>query len=443
MLLEQLFASEAWSFFVCYTTVLLAAEMVFCLPVLPRRRHALARACVAVPLYVLCFNSHIIVVPVSGTMLVAPVAALIFLASTLMLWAIFDVEWAYAVFFVAAAQSVEGILFLVRHTDAYFPGLPALPLVPATFLKALNCALVLFLVWLIFVRRYRGGRPPAMDSKPMLAFVCATLLVANLLSTWVRAVDAQTAPYAVCSCLCYLLLLIIQFDLFRTSSLESERDLMRRLFRLRERQQKENQESMEVVNVKFHDLKHQIAALRQMEGGPARERALAELEHSICAYDASVKTGNVAVYAILTEKSMQCWAREIDFSCVADGACLSGLPVTDLYTLLGNVLDNAIEAAQQVPTHMARVVQVKVWRQGEFACLSVENSCVGKVELKDGLPLTSKADPEYHGFGLRSIRSIAEAHHGTMALESEEGRFSLTVLLPAPVLEAVAESAER
>ena len=49
--------------------------------------------------------------------------------------------------------------------------------------------------------------------------------------------------------------------------------------------------------------------------------------------------------AILTEKSTRCWSRGIDFSCMVDGPCLAGLGVVDLYTLLGNALDNAIEAA--------------------------------------------------------------------------------------------------
>ena len=105
--------------------------------------------------------------------------------------------------------------------------------------------------------------------------------------------------------------------------------------------------------------------------------------------------------------------------------------MVDLYTLLGNALDNAIEAAEKVPSWEARVVSVRAWSRGGLAFLRVENSCMGEVSLGgDGLPATSKDDPDYHGFGLRSIRDIARRHGGNLTLEPADGRFSLTVLLP-------------
>ncbi len=428
--LEALLASELWATCVCYTTVLLACEAVFCLPTLPRRPHWACRAAVGIPAFVLLCNSHYLVAPVSGTWLVSIAAAYIFLGSAVLIWFVFDVRFSYAIFTAAAGQSVEGILFLIRNAHSYFPQLPDVGLVQGAFAKFIGCVVVLALVWLLLVRRNPRQTCLEVRSMPMLLFICFSLFVTNLLSTWVRTDSAQSAPYAVCSAFSCVLLLILQFDIFKTSTLETERDLMRRLFRLRERQQRENQESMEVVNVKFHDLKHQIAALRQMDGGPEREQSLAELEHSICAYDAAVNSGDSAVDAVLTEKSMRCWARGISFSCICDGSCLSWMSVVDLYALLGNVLDNAIEAAEKVPVGQARVVSVKVWRQGSLAVVDVENSYVGEVRLEDDLPVTSKEDAEHHGFGLKSVRSIVEGCGGHLSLEAQPGRFNLRVLLP-------------
>lgn len=430
--LEALFSSELWATCVCYSTVLLACEAVFCVPALPRRSHWVCRFLAGVPVYVLLCNSHYLVAPVGGTWLVSIAAAYIFMGSTLLIWFVFDVRFSYAVFTAAAGQSLEGILFLIRNASSYFPQLPDIGLVKGTFAKFACCAVVLVLTWALLARRTPKQTCLEVRSMPMLLFICFSLFVTNLLSTWVRADSAQSAPYAVCSAFCCVLLLILQFDIFKTSSLETERDLMRRLFRLRELQQRDNQESMEVVNVKFHDLKHQIAALRQMDGGPERERSLEDLEHSICAYDAAVNSGDPAVDALLTEKSMRCWARGITFTCVCDGRCLSWLGVVDLYSLLGNALDNAIEAAEKVPAGQARVVAVKVWRQGGLACVEVENSCVGEVRLEDGLPSTSKDDAEFHGFGLKSVRAIAESRGGHLTLESQPGRFALRVVLPVP-----------
>ena len=57
---------EVWATLVCFTTVLLASELTFCLPNLPRRPRFLARAAVAIPVYVALFNSHLLVVPSSA-----------------------------------------------------------------------------------------------------------------------------------------------------------------------------------------------------------------------------------------------------------------------------------------------------------------------------------------------------------------------------------------
>lgn len=422
---------ELYSTLVCFTTILLGCELMFCLPNLPRRTHFRTRLLLGGLAYVTLLNSHLLVTPVEGTWAVSLRATAIFAGSVALLWLLFDASLQTALFYGAAGYSVEGILFVIRKAPAYFHNLPSLDYVSGKLVTIALCGLALLPIWLLLVSRYGRDRQPDVNNVFLLFFVIATHFVTNVLSTWVRTDSLQSGPFAICSVMCYVLLLMVQFGAFQVSLLERERDLNRRLFRLRERQQRESQESVEVVNVKFHDLKHQIAALRQMEGGEVRERCLEELEHSIDAYDAAVHSGEPAVDAILTEKSMRCWSRGIDFSCMVDGPCLMGLGVVDLYTLLGNALDNAIEAAEKVPSWEARVVSVQAWRRGGLAFLCVENSCVGTVELgEDGLPATSKDDPDYHGFGLRSIRDVAARHGGNVTLNAEDGRFSLTVLLP-------------
>lgn len=423
---------EIWETCVCYTTILMGIELLFCLPLLPRRRRFWLRAAAALPAYAMVFNSHRLVVPVTGTWAVGLYGALIFVASVVVLRILFDIGWRTAFFYGAASYSIEGTLFIVRNLDDYFPGLPQLDYVSGKLATIAACGLVLLFVWLLFARRFNGDENPDVGNGPLIWFVCAVLLVADLLSTWVRKDSLQSAPFAVCSVLCYALLLVVQFDLFRVSDLERERDLARRLFSERERQQRESQENVEAVNIKFHDIKHQIAALRAMDGGAAREQSLADLEHSVEAYDARVQTGNAALDAILTEKSTRCWSRKIDFTCMVDGSCLAFLGVVDLYTLLGNALDNAIEAAEKVPELAGRVVSVAASSRSGLVSLRIENSCVGRVETGDGLPATSKEDSANHGFGLRSIAGIVARHGGNLSLASEEGRFVLSILFPVP-----------
>ena len=235
---------EAWASLVCFTTVLLASELTFCLPNLPRRPRFLARAAVAVPAYIVLFNSHLLVMPVGGTWLVSPRATLIFAASVAVIWALFDVPLQTALFYGAAGYSVEGILFVIRNARTYFPALPQLDVVSGKIACGCCGALVLLAVLLVLSARYGQDRQPDVNNGFLLVFVLLTHLVVNVLSTWVRVDGLQSGPYAVCSVMCYVLLLMVQFGAFQISSMERERDLERRLFRLRERQQREGQESV-------------------------------------------------------------------------------------------------------------------------------------------------------------------------------------------------------
>lgn len=425
--------SAALAYVVCYSTVLMAVELMFCLPNLPRRPHAALRFLVVLTVYAVPLNSYAITRPFVGTWAMVPYALVQFLVSLVALRLLFRASWAQLFFFGSASYAVEGILFIFRRLDTYFPRLAGADPAALATLSAGLCALTLALVWHLLVCRYRDGGAPSVDNKLLLLFVGATILVTDILSTWVRIEGLANAPFGVCSLLCYVLLLALEFDVFRVSALEHERDLMRRLSHERERQQAAVQESIETVNVKFHDLKHQIAALRSMESGAQREKSLEELDHSIQMYDASVRTGDPAIDAILTEKSMQCWSREIEFSCMVDGTCLSGLGVVDAYVLLGNALDNAMEAAVKVSEYDGRIVTLLVERRGELAYVCVENSCVGRPQIVDGMPVSTKGDPANHGFGLRSILSVVRRHGGNLVIDADEGFFSLCILLPLDV----------
>ena len=59
-----------------------------------------------------------------------------------------------------------------------------------------------------------------------------------------------------------------------------------------------------------------------------------------------------------------------------------------------------------------------------------ENYFVGELDLSDGLPRTTKDDKDNHGFGMLSIRSLAEHHGGALTVRTEGELFLLDVLLP-------------
>ena len=77
-----------------------------------------------------------------------------------------------------------------------------------------------------------------------------------------------------------------------------------------------------------------------------------------------------------------------------------------------------------------RSISESIFSRHGIAILQVENFYEGDLRFVDGLPVTTKGDPNYHGFGLKSIRSTAEKYGGTVSVQAEDGLFLLRVALP-------------
>ena len=192
------------------------------------------------------------------------------------------------------------------------------------------------------------------------------------------------------------------------------------------------EEGIDLVNQKYHDLKHQISLLRRELSSEKSWQYLDRLEQDIKAYEAQNKTGNKILDTILTMKSMQCQKENIRLTCVADGKEISFLDPMDVSALFGNALDNAIESVRKISDVEKRLIHVSVARQKNFLRIRVENCYEGKLHFQDGIPATTKSDKRYHGYGIRSIRQIAEKYGGSATIDARDGWFELRLLLPIP-----------
>lgn len=199
------------------------------------------------------------------------------------------------------------------------------------------------------------------------------------------------------------------------------------IWRRRGEQYQLTRESIDLINERCHDIRKRVADLR----GPAlSEASIDRIQDSIRVYEASAHTGNEALDVVLTSKSLVCSQNGIELTCLADGAALGFMPDDELYFLMENVLDNAIEAAMRLDDAERRSISLTVRREGGFVAVREDNYYDGTLELEDGLPRTTKEDERDHGFGMRSIRRCVEEHGGEMRFRAEGGVFSLTLLFP-------------
>lgn len=212
---------------------------------------------------------------------------------------------------------------------------------------------------------------------------------------------------------------------------KQEMDALHNLLHLQYETYKRSQESIELVNRKYHDLKHQIALLRS-QGDEQRNGLLDQMEQEIHSYEALNVTGNKVLDTVLTAKSLHCQSQGIQMTCVADGHALQFMSAMDISSLFGNALDNAIESVSKIQEPEKRLIHVAISQKKGFLCVRIENCYEGDLHFFDGKLQTTKQDTRYHGFGLKSIEATAEKYSGTAHVKAEDGWFELQVLIPLP-----------
>lgn len=194
----------------------------------------------------------------------------------------------------------------------------------------------------------------------------------------------------------------------------------------------QSKENIESLGRLAHDLKHQLAALRAEVDPKHAAAGFEQLEQSVQRYSTQQHTGNPVLDVILTTKERTCADRGITFTAVADGSLLSGMSSMDIASLFGNALDNAIEATSKLPKREQRLIKLALYEQNRFIVIRVENYYDSRLkkDAEGNLRTTKRDDQHRHGFGVKSIRHIAQQYGGEVTIRTEDHWFVLTALIP-------------
>lgn len=306
------------------------------------------------------------------------------------------------------------------------------------FLFALSfaCYLTSYMVgWFLFVRQIKKSQALVVGNIWLFVIVGVGLVVDIFLnSVFVYLiVDGGIATNVIIyiyNCLCCVLLLSLQFGLVRAKEAEDERDMLKTLWHQRKEQYELTKENIDLFNLKCHDMRHQIRRFGQTRSIPGE--TIEELEKYISLYDSTVETGNEVLDTILTEKSIKCNGNGITLTCMADGEKIAFMSDTDVYSLFGNALENAIDAVMKLDDVEKRIIGLNLYAKGGLITLNIYNAYAGIIDFENGLPKTTKSDVMYHGFGVKSIKMIVEKYSGTMEIYTEDGIFNLAALIPIP-----------
>ena len=158
---------------------------------------------------------------------------------------------------------------------------------------------------------------------------------------------------------------------------------------------------------------------------------LNELDQDLTAIDTVVKTGNVMIDAILNSKISLAKQRGIavDAKAIVPKELGTSISEVDLSLIIGNLMDNAMEACMRVDDPGQRFIRVYIDIMKGELYIYVMNAASGTLKRIGKIYETLK-DSRHHGFGLMRIDKAVERCHGYLERADEEGVFATEVLLP-------------
>ena len=346
--------------------------------------------------------------------------------------------WA-ATFCATAGYALQNLASSIGETVGLILGAAGVPGIVTggnAWLTAISCTTVYAIAYLLFIRRIEPKGLEGRGNPAMLAMVVVVVfgiiefdLILKYVVTRSLALPVTLCMRAFHALIC-VFVIIAEVELVVVRQLSSEKAATERLLAEQERQYQLSRENIEAINIKCHDLRHQIRATGEKTVDRA---ALENVAQEINVYDSKVRTGNDALDTILTEKSLLCESRNITLTCVANGAALAFMAPADLYALFGNALDNAIEAVERLGDATRRSISLIVRRRAGTVTVHVENyydPTASAKSFKGDVPTSTKGDPLNHGFGTRSMKAIVERYGGTLTFSANGTTFCVDAVIP-------------
>lgn len=179
----------------------------------------------------------------------------------------------------------------------------------------------------------------------------------------------------------------------------------------------------------IHDLKHQLQIIGAYLSGTDLDKAKAYLESMMGELIISQErihawTGNPFVDSLLHGKLIKAQKCNINMD-IQSSHMVSPLQDKDMCVLIGNLLDNAIEAASKA--RIEKMISAQIFNKGNMLFIHIRNSVGQRPILKEGNFVSTKQDKINHGWGMKSIRTIVEKYSGQMDINYDNEYFDITI----------------
>lgn len=264
----------------------------------------------------------------------------------------------------------------------------------------LSCFLISFIISSLMWNFFRGQE----ETKP--TFLIIFLLIALL----------------------NMLLYILMSKMQRDNKVKEEYKLLKSNISAQEKLALETMERYSEVRTLKHDMKHYLTIAAELISNGQSEEAKSYIEsvldEKIAPAGMVVNTGSAVVDAVINNKISLCSENGISAKCIIDTQ-FEGSNDVDISILLSNLLDNAINGCDKSNPHIELVIS----KVKSMTYIAVKNSIAESVLLNNPDLKTDKHNKSEHGFGVKSIRQIADKYDGSIEFKEENGVFIAEVWL--------------
>lgn len=293
---------------------------------------------------------------------------------------------------------------------------------------------------IVSLKRNRMTLPVRYQLPLVVIIACGLIALDKLLDVIILTdgVEEYSGITDLTSFVCFLLLAVFLSMIYmitRLARLYQERNELQEKQRQEEHALKEYEtmrNSVEALRGWKHDFRNHLGIIDSLVRGGKSSEALDYIKKTYGDMEAGtflVNSGNIVLDSIISSKAMIARNEGIRFSFEIYLENEFVLSPSELTSVLGNILDNAIEANFKLGKEFPRFIEMKVRSRNQMIEIVVENSCDG-VYFRDEGKWKSRKD-EKHGIGLRQVERIVAKNGGFLTYDPGKVSFKISIMLPA------------
>lgn len=277
------------------------------------------------------------------------------------------------------------------------------------------------------------------NKKDLPMWLCLASLTVPILTVSIEMIfittSGTTKRLVVTSMILLFAVNIVVFFLYNSLSTAYERS-MKATAGEREREYYQNQcllmqEAAEDVRAFRHDIVNHLNVIENLlQSGKTKEASeyILELAHSEKTISAIyANTGNIAIDSIVNYKLCNAVLHDIAVSAELLVPTELSMEIIDLSTILTNLLDNALQALQQLSENKKLFIKI-IYRKGVLL-IRIQNTYNGTTKYANGRLITTKENTRAHGYGMRNIENVVQKYDGACRFHHDAMVFQAEVLL--------------